>query len=151
MEKNELEQQVETLIRQQWDRACLSSFDVWKALRLINEEFVYNLMKMREVLIDYHRSGQEGFVQYGWIHCTDTADEAMQDLCAQMREIILDGFLHLRTLKDSDVWEALRNLERRWMVDELNDMTKMLEEYKQGRQGVPPLFSEAEILQALKD
>ena len=151
MEKDELERQVETLVREQWDRDRLSSFEVWKALRLINEEFVYNLMKMREVLIDYHRSGQEGFVQYSWIHCTGTADENLQDLCAQVREIILDGFLHLRTLKDSDVWEALRNLERRWMVDELNDMTKMLEEHKQSRQAAPPLFSQDEILQALKD
>jgi hypothetical protein len=149
MEKVELEQKVEKLIRENWDREHLSSYDIWKSLRLVNEEFVFNLMKMREVLIEYHRYGQKGLVQYGWIHCNDEISPPMREMCDKIREVILDGFLHLRTLKDSDVWESLRNLERRWMVDELNDMTKVLEEYKQARHVDPTLFSQEEILNAL--
>ena len=131
MDIDGFEEKLERLVRKNWDAHRLDGYEVWRVLRALGEEFAYNLMQMREVLIDYYKGEHNGLFQYVWQQKMDHLDNEMMALGICLRETVLTYFLEMRVLQDAEIWEVLRRLENKWMIGQLNDKTRQVESSKQ--------------------
>jgi hypothetical protein len=147
-------------VRENWDTGPLDGYEVWQVLQAFGEEFAYNLIQMREVLIDYYKGENSGLVQYVWQQKMDHLENEMKALGVCLRETILAHFLEMRVLRDAEIWEVLRRLENKWMIAQLNDKTRLVESYKQEQfqeqeetaaDKASELYSQDEILEIIRD
>ena len=154
MKNENYEKRLEELIEEHWDKEYVSQYEVWRVLRMVGEEFIFNLIKVRETLVSHYAKGEEGSIKYSWQKTMGEEgmiNEEMASLCKALRNEVVDNYFNSKEFTEQDIWGGIRKLEKRWIVEKLNEMTEDLETQKENKKQPQAFYSAEEILAEIAD